>query len=428
MDIRSFFQPKKAAKAAPAASDLKNGVNNSNKEDETARKRKSPERLDVSADDFFSKTTTTKKIEEPLSSSKKAKREILIDSSSEEEVTKVVAVKTAVVKKPTTPVKPPAVVASPQRSMRTRTPIKTEATPPTKKAASPVRSATTKKSPRTLEQPTVRRTTPPSLQHTQCLMRDNVPLTFCFSGVLEQLSREAAQDLVKMLGGRVTTAVSSKTDYLVVGSVLEDGRDYQQGSKYKKAMELKSVVIVQGEELFYGLLQTYHDLCGPVAAPATASTPVVSAPPSVASNPYSTATAATKVNPYAKKAANPYAATAKTNPYGRKAAPATTTVTSTVTMTVAPVLGDTSSMLWVDKYKPTCAREILGNQDAVKKLTQWLNSWERIFNTAQNSNKTFSAPNGPWKAALLSGPPGIGSTYDCMCTNKYIRNRSEAVP
>ncbi len=244
-----------------------------------------------------------------------------------------------------------------------------------------------------------------------------MPLTFCFSGVLENVSREAAQDLVKTLGGRVTTAVSSKTDYLVVGNVLEDGRDYQQGSKYKKAIELKSVVIVQGDELFYGLLQAYHDLCGPAPATtqAVASTPV-QASVSVPSNPYSTT--ATKVNPYAKKSSNPYAATAKTNPYGRKTAPATTvTASATTTMALAPVLGDTSSMLWVDKYKPTSAREILGNQDAVKKLTQWLNSWERLFNTAQNSNKSFSAPNGPWKAALLSGPPGIGSTYDCICTS-----------
>ena len=39
-----------------------------------------------------------------------------------------------------------------------------------------------------------------------------------------------------------------------------------------------------------------------------------------------------------------------------------------------------------------------------------LNRWEDIFNTPKAQGKTFSSPNGPWKAALLSGPPGIGKT------------------
>jgi replication factor C subunit 1 len=34
----------------------------------------------------------------------------------------------------------------------------------------------------------------------------------------------------------VTLAVSGKTSYLVTGSILEDGREVNQGSKYKKAI------------------------------------------------------------------------------------------------------------------------------------------------------------------------------------------------
>ena len=462
MDIRSFFQPKQAAPAAAAAA-----VDNSNsskqppvkKEDkqETPRKRKSPERLDVSASDFFSKSSNNendhkKEASSSSSSKKKIKRQIVIESSDEDEDDDddddvvVMSTPTAVSKKMTaaatttstaaslsskqhmTPVKTPRqkeddeveeIRMSPRRSTRKATPIiqkKSEASVPVKTKPKSSPATTTKKKPRILEQPTVRRTTPPSLYHTQCLQRDHVPLTFCFSGVLEQISRETAQDVVKSLGGRVTTAVSKKTDYLVVGNVLEDGRDYQQGSKYKKAVELGSVIVVQGEELFYGLLQTYHELCGPVVDAVGMEEPVV-AVPVVSSNPYSTAAAATtttKTNPYAKKASNPYAsssASAKTNPYGRKTtvAAAVTSTTTTTTVSVAMTPADPSSMLWVDKYKPKCAQEILGNQDAVKKLTQWLNGWERTFNTSKNSNKAFSAPNGPWKAALLSGPPGIGS-------------------
>lgn len=39
-----------------------------------------------------------------------------------------------------------------------------------------------------------------------------------------------------------------------------------------------------------------------------------------------------------------------------------------------------------------------------------LDRWEHTFNNEKAYNKTFSAPGGPWKAALLSGPPGIGKT------------------
>ncbi|CAG8771494.1 16107_t:CDS:2, partial [Gigaspora rosea] len=41
--------------------------------------------------------------------------------------------------------------------------------------------------------------------------------TFVFTGDLENLTREDAQDLVKSHGGRVTTAPSSRTSYVVVG-------------------------------------------------------------------------------------------------------------------------------------------------------------------------------------------------------------------
>lgn len=460
MDIRSFFQPKKAAAApaAAAATSVENNGNSDNKnessKEETPRKRKSPERLTVSADEFFSKSASNKNESSASSSlTKKAKREIIIESSDDDDDEVVVttsASAAAVAKKKTIistaspPVKAPPTLKneqeqemSPRRSTRKPTPVKSDEAPvedKRKKAkASPAKSSTKTKL-RILEQPIVRRATPPSLQHTQCLIRDNVPCTFCFSGVLENVSRESAQDMVKSLGGRVTTAVSSKTDYLVVGNVLEDGRDYQQGSKYKRAMELGSVVVVQGEELFYGLLQTYHDLCGPVVVAVVAESVV--APPLVPSNPYSTTatattatTTTTKTNPYAKKASNPYASATKTNPYGRKTTSSVVAaVTSTTTATISKATTthvDTSSMLWVDKYKPKCAQEILGNQDAVKKLTQWLNSWERTFNTAQNSNKAFSAPNGPWKAALLSGPPGIGSKYPSpsilLCNSGFVR-------
>ena len=42
-------------------------------------------------------------------------------------------------------------------------------------------------------------------------------LTFVITGVLESLEREEAADIVKKYGGKVTTNVSRKTSYIIVG-------------------------------------------------------------------------------------------------------------------------------------------------------------------------------------------------------------------
>jgi replication factor C subunit 1 len=56
--------------------------------------------------------------------------------------------------------------------------------------------------------------------------------------VLESLDRDDAQDLIKRYGGRVTGSVSGKTDFLLVGVELEDGRQVEEGSKYKVWLRL----------------------------------------------------------------------------------------------------------------------------------------------------------------------------------------------
>ncbi|KAL1465882.1 hypothetical protein WDU94_005408, partial [Cyamophila willieti] len=73
--------------------------------------------------------------------------------------------------------------------------------------------------------------------------------------------------------------------------------------------------------------------------------------------------------------------------------------------------------LWVDKYKPKTTKQIVGQQgdkSVVNKLTKWLKNWH----INQSGTKKLVKPS-PWakdddgayfKAALLSGPPGIGKT------------------
>ena len=68
-------------------------------------------------------------------------------------------------------------------------------------------------------------------------------LTFVVSGVFNEISREKLEALISEYGGRVTGSVSGKTDYLVVGYQIEDGRDVSQGGKYKKAKSLGKKIL-----------------------------------------------------------------------------------------------------------------------------------------------------------------------------------------
>jgi len=319
-----------------------------------------------------------------------------------------------------------------------------------------------------------------------------------------ELSRDTASDFIKSLGGRVTTTVSGKTDYLVVGSILEDGRAVEEGSKFKRCVGIWEawsdkwrneydgndgeseqedtkkkgkrkvtakpkkdqdpntlVEIVQGIYEFYGLMiylsewkkgtlseserleleatqQPQEEVKKEVKSEpmAVASTPSAStsnpyagsatsanstpaskavanpyAKKSTPTNPY--AKKSTPINPYAKKSptTNPYAKSpTPTNPHARAKSASTTSSSSSqqIHQASGKVLGVNS--LWADRYAPDTSREILGNSDSVNKLNKWLSSWENTFNNPKKTVKGLSGPNGPWKAALLSGPPGIGKT------------------
>ena len=65
--------------------------------------------------------------------------------------------------------------------------------------------------------------------------------TFVFTGGLESVTRSQAQELVRSLGGRTSSNISAKTDYLVAGS--------DPGSEYDKAVDLGVKVISEAEFL-----------------------------------------------------------------------------------------------------------------------------------------------------------------------------------
>ncbi|RKX68575.1 DNA ligase (NAD(+)) LigA, partial [candidate division WOR-3 bacterium] len=65
--------------------------------------------------------------------------------------------------------------------------------------------------------------------------------TFVFTGELESMTRKEAQELVLSLGGKVSSSVSGKTDFVVCGK--------NPGSKYRKALALGVKIINEDEFL-----------------------------------------------------------------------------------------------------------------------------------------------------------------------------------
>jgi replication factor C subunit 1 len=194
-----------------------------------------------------------------------------------------------------------------------------------------------------------------------------------FTGLLDTLTRDAAEALVVRFGGRCTGAVSGKTTMLVTGRVLEDGRPIESGSKFREVTDRNEkagepVVRVFNEASFINFLES--------------------------------------TLPSAERAAQRVSGAAGVGVSGAGAGVGMGVGAGAIERAPREMSG-----LWTDKYAPIGFAELVGHQGQVTSLDNWIRDWEDMHVTGK---KPIPAKAGGTcagaRAALLSGPPGIGKT------------------
>ncbi|XP_030754846.1 replication factor C subunit 1 [Sitophilus oryzae] len=87
-----------------------------------------------------------------------------------------------------------------------------------------------------------------------------------------------------------------------------------------------------------------------------------------------------------------------------------------------------TNMSWTEKYKPTSTKDIIGQKESnsnMNQLKRWLENWYRNRNPEIKKKlfkpTLYNQGTGEWfKAALLSGPPGVGKTTTATLVAKEL--------
>lgn len=209
-------------------------------------------------------------------------------------------------------------------------------------------------------------------------------LTFVFTGVLESLGRDEGIELVKRYGGKVTTAPSSKTSFVVIGNDAGP-------SKLEKIRKMGIKTVKER-----GLFQLISTL------PANGGD-------GLAAEKYAEKKAADeeKTRKAAEEIEKNEKARAKQAAQAQKAAASASGPGSALKAAQLKKLNN-EDRLWVDKYAPDNLSQVAGNKGLVEKLQKWLRAWHN--NAKFGFKKAGQDGNGIYRAAMLSGPPGVGKT------------------
>jgi len=209
---------------------------------------------------------------------------------------------------------------------------------------------------------------------------------FVVTGQFDKISRDQIQKFIEEKGGKVSGAVSGKTNYLIAGHVLEDGRKVETSMKYQKATKMGIKVLT--EEGFEELVRRISG--------------------------YSTFTFGNRdavlehiktLDPtFNKKESPEVKKEIKEDAFGR----------------------DIRTEMWTDLYHPKTIHDLVGNKALIDTLFNWLRDWDDVH--IRGKKKPMPKGYGGWqnavrlnaKSVLVSGAPGIGKTSACRIICKHL--------
>ncbi|XP_054845784.1 replication factor C subunit 1 isoform X2 [Eublepharis macularius] len=248
-------------------------------------------------------------------------------------------------------------------------------------------------------------------------------LTFVITGVLESIERDEAKSLIERYGGKVTGNVSKKTNYLI------RGRDCGV-SKCEKASALGTKIV--DEDGLFDLLRTMPGKKSKYEAAAEAEAKKAKSkrektPQKVEAETREISPAGEELEVKRKKPSPEKDGGVKSREketsearrglvFDQKALVEKCAATDAESPVQGIGTGKAEALLWVDKYRPTSLKAIIGqqgDQSCAKKLLRWLRNWhKKASEDKQVKSSMFGCKEdgANFKAALLSGPPGVGKT------------------
>ncbi|XP_043099548.1 replication factor C subunit 1 isoform X2 [Puntigrus tetrazona] len=243
---------------------------------------------------------------------------------------------------------------------------------------------------------------------------------FVLTGVLESMERDDAKSLIERYGGKVTGNVSRKTTYLVLGrdsGVSKTEKAESFGTKIINEDELLNLIRSKpGKKSKYEIAAEAENKSSKTRTPDSRGKPT---PPSKKATPQGPSP--NKRNPSEGKS-KPGSAS-KSGTLGTSRSEVKKSLSFDQSKRASPVSHSTpesegSSLLWVDKYRPRSLKNLIGqqgDQSCANKLLRWLQNWHKHHSGNTKAPPKFgkfgSKDDGSgFKAALLSGPPGVGKT------------------
>ncbi|OMH84794.1 Replication factor C subunit 1 [Zancudomyces culisetae] len=200
-------------------------------------------------------------------------------------------------------------------------------------------------------------------------------MTFVITGELPSYSRETVADVIKRYGGRVTSAVSSKTTFLILG-------DSPGSSKITSAK--KHNVSALDEDGFVGLVESFREDSGEDKNVKDLGSNQMDIDETNTKDAQDIKTEkAEGIATVGKKSAAELVKAVEKIVIDKsireeemreaKQEPAESTKQGGKKQQQPEMVAD--SELWVDKYKPKTLKEVCGNKTAIDRVYNWLSSW-----------------------------------------------------